>query len=80
MELIRSRLVFLVLLFGAICTTDAETLDASYKENVKDYTLRIPFVFVVGLASILEFRAENAAAAKKLDLEKIYDNLLLQEI
>jgi ABC-type nitrate/sulfonate/bicarbonate transport system substrate-binding protein len=61
-------------------TTDSETLDASYKENVKDYALRIPYVSVAGLASILEFRAETAADAKKLVLEKMFDNSLLQEI
>jgi ABC-type nitrate/sulfonate/bicarbonate transport system substrate-binding protein len=61
-------------------TTDRETLDASYQENVKDYALRIPFVSVAGLTSILEFRAETAAEAKKLALEKMFDNSLLQEI
>ena len=61
-------------------TTDSETLDASYKENVKDYALRIPYVSVAGLASILEFRAETAAEVKKLALEKMFDNSLLQEI
>ena len=61
-------------------TTDSETLDASYKENVKDYALRIPYVAVAGLTSILEFRAETAAEAKKLALEKMYDNSLLREI
>ncbi|MGH7887298.1 MAG: ABC transporter substrate-binding protein, partial [Candidatus Binatia bacterium] len=61
-------------------TTDSETLDASYKENVKDYALRIPYVSLAGLTSILEFRAETAADAKKLALEKMFDNSLLQEI
>jgi len=61
-------------------TTDSETLDASYKENVKDYALRIPYVSVTGLTSILEFRAETAAEARKLALEKMFDNSLLQEI
>ena len=61
-------------------TTDSETLDASYKENVKDYALRIPFVSVTGLTSILDFRAETAAEVKKLALEKMFDNSLLQEI
>ena len=61
-------------------TTDRETLDASYQENVKDYALRIPFVSVAGLTSILDFRAETAADAKKLALEKMFDNSLLQEI
>jgi len=32
---------------------------------VKDYALRIPYVSVAGLTSILEFRAETAAEAKK---------------
>ena len=61
-------------------TTDSETLDAIYKENVKDYALRIPFVSVAGLTSILDFRAETAADARKLALEKMFDNSLLQEI
>ena len=61
-------------------TTDVETLDASYKENVKDYALRVPYVSLAGLTSILEFRAETAADAKKLALEKMFDNSLLQEI
>ncbi|HEY7716502.1 MAG TPA: ABC transporter substrate-binding protein [Candidatus Binatia bacterium] len=61
-------------------TTDAETLDATYKENVKQYALRIPYVSVAGLQSMVDFRAETAAAAKKLALEKMYDNSLLQEI
>jgi ABC-type nitrate/sulfonate/bicarbonate transport system substrate-binding protein len=61
-------------------TTDSETLDASYKENVKDYALRIPYVSLAGLTSILEFRAETAADVKKLALEKMFDNSLLQEI
>lgn len=61
-------------------TTDGETLDATYKENVKDYALRIPYVSLAGLTSILEFRAETAADAKKLALEKMFDNSLLQEI
>ena len=58
-------------------TTDPEALDASYKENVKDYALRIPYVSAAGLTSIFEFRAESAAAAKNLALEKMYDNSLL---
>jgi len=61
-------------------TTDSETLDATYKENLKDYALRIPYVSITGLNSILEFRAETAAEVKKLALEKMYDNSLLQEI
>ena len=61
-------------------TTDGETLDATYKENVKDYALRIPYVSLAGLTSILEFRAETASEAKKLALEKMFDNSLLQEI
>jgi hypothetical protein len=36
--------------------------------------LRIPSVSGAGLTSILDFRAETAAEAKKLALEKIYDN------
>jgi hypothetical protein len=33
-----------------------------------------------GLTSIIDFRAEATAEAKKLVLEKMYDNSLLQEI
>jgi NitT/TauT family transport system substrate-binding protein len=61
-------------------TTDAETLDETYKENVKEYALRIPYVSVAGLRSMIDFRSETAAEAKKLALEKMYDNSLLQEI
>ena len=61
-------------------TTDGATLDETYKENVKDYALRIPYVSLAGLASIMDFRAESAAEVKKLALEKMYDNSLLQEI
>lgn len=61
-------------------TTDGETLDATYKENVKDYALRIPYVSLAGLTSIIDFRAEASAEVKKLALEKMYDNSLLQEI
>ncbi len=61
-------------------TTDGETLDATYKENLKDYALRVPYVSLAGLNSILEFRAETAAEVKKLALEKMFDNSLLQEL
>jgi ABC-type nitrate/sulfonate/bicarbonate transport system substrate-binding protein len=61
-------------------TDDTATLDETYKENVKDYALRIPYVSVAGLNSILEFRAESSTEVKKLALEKMYDNSLLQEI
>ena len=61
-------------------TTDSATLDETYKENVRDYALRIPYVSLAGLTSILDFRAESAAEVKKLALEKMYDNSLLQEI
>ncbi|HXT54479.1 MAG TPA: ABC transporter substrate-binding protein [Candidatus Eisenbacteria bacterium] len=61
-------------------TTDRETLDATYKENVKDYALRIPYVSPAGLISIIDFRAETTPEAKKLVVEKMYDNSLLQEI
>jgi ABC-type nitrate/sulfonate/bicarbonate transport system substrate-binding protein len=61
-------------------TTDGETLDATFKENVKDYALRIPFVSAAGLRSIIDFRAETAAEVKKLALERMYENSLLQEI
>ena len=59
---------------------DGATLDETYKENVKDYALRIPYVSLAGLNSILDFRAESSAEVKKLALEKMYDNSLLQEI
>ncbi len=61
-------------------TADAAILDETYKENVKDYALRIPYVSVAGLNSILEFRSETDAEVKKLARQKIYDNSLLQEI
>ena len=61
-------------------TADAETLDATYKENVKEYALRIPYVSVAGLRSMVDFRSESAPDAKRLGLEKMYDNSLLQEI
>ena len=61
-------------------TTDNETLDATYKENVKDYALRVPYVSVAGLSSIIDFRAEATAEAKKLALEKMFDNSLLHEL
>ena len=61
-------------------TSDGPTLEETYKENVKDYALRIPYVSIAGLNSILDFRAESTAEVKKLALEKIYDNSLLQEI
>jgi NitT/TauT family transport system substrate-binding protein len=61
-------------------TTDNETLDATYKENVKDYALRVPYVSLAGLTSIIDFRAEGSAEVKKLALEKMFDNSLLREI
>jgi NitT/TauT family transport system substrate-binding protein len=61
-------------------TMDPEILDATYKENVKEYAQRIPWVSFKGLASIVEFRGEGTADAKKLALEKMYDNSLLEEI
>lgn len=61
-------------------TTDSATLDETYKENVKDYALKIPLVSLAGLNSILDFRAESTAEVKKLALEKMYDNSLLLEI
>src|SRR5512135_2372292 len=61
-------------------TPDSETLEATYKENVKEYALRMPYVSVAGLRLIVDFRAETAAEVKKLALEKMYDNSLLQEI
>lgn len=61
-------------------TSDSETLEATYKENVKEYALRMPYVSVAGLRSMVDFRAETAAEVKKLALEKMYDNSLLREI
>ncbi len=59
---------------------EMETLDATYKENVKEYALRIPYVAAAGLRSIVDFRSETAAEVKKLALDRMYDNSLLQEI
>ena len=61
-------------------TMDPEILDATYKENVKEYAQRIPWVSLRGLSSIVEFRGEGTADVKKLALEKMYDNSLLEEI
>jgi ABC-type nitrate/sulfonate/bicarbonate transport system substrate-binding protein len=61
-------------------TTEPEVLNATYKENVKDYALRIPYVSLAGLNSIVDFRAEMMPDAKKPVLEKMFDNSLLQEI
>jgi ABC-type nitrate/sulfonate/bicarbonate transport system substrate-binding protein len=61
-------------------TNDGTILDETYQENVKEYALRIPYVSQAGLTPILDFRAESAAEVRKLALEKMYDNSLLQEI
>ena len=61
-------------------TSEPETLNATYKENVKEYALRIPYVSLKGLESIIDFRAESTAEVKKLALEKMFDNSLVQEI
>jgi ABC-type nitrate/sulfonate/bicarbonate transport system substrate-binding protein len=61
-------------------TSEPEVLDATYQENVKEYALRIPYVSLAGLNSIVDFRAELTPEAKKLALEKMFDNSLLQEI
>src|SRR5918992_1725135 len=61
-------------------TADMETLEATYKENVKEYALRMPYVSAAGLRSIVDFRSETATEVKKLALERMYDNSLLQEI
>ena len=61
-------------------TSAIETLDATYKENVKEYALRIPYVAVAGLRSIVDFRGETTAEVKKLALDRMVDNSLLQEI
>jgi len=61
-------------------TMDPEILDATYKENVKEYARRIPWVSHKGLSSIVEFRGEGMADVKKPALEKMYDNSLLEEI
>ena len=60
--------------------TDREVLNATYKENVKDYALRLPFVSLAGLNSMIDFRAETMPEAKKPVVERIFDNSLLQEI
>jgi NitT/TauT family transport system substrate-binding protein len=61
-------------------TTDAEVLNATYKENVKEYALRIPYVSLAGLNSMVDFRAEMMPEAKKPVVDRIFDNSLLQEI
>jgi NitT/TauT family transport system substrate-binding protein len=61
-------------------TSDPEVLEATYKENVKDYALRIPYVSLKGLQSIIDFRAETSEEIKKLALERTFDNSLLEEI
>jgi ABC-type nitrate/sulfonate/bicarbonate transport system substrate-binding protein len=61
-------------------TSEPEVLNATYKENVKDYALRFPYVSLRGLESIIDFRADTAAEVKKLALERMFDNSLLQEI
>jgi hypothetical protein len=40
----------------------------------------MPYVSPTGLSSIVEFRADTAPEAKKLVIEKMYDNSLLQQI
>jgi calcineurin-like phosphoesterase len=42
--------------------------------------LRIPYVSLAGLTSIIDFHAEATAEAKMLVLEKMFDNSMLQEI
>ena len=71
MEQIRSRLVFFVLLFAAIHISGA---------TAQGQKLRVAYTAFASLTSILEFRAETAAEAKKLFLGKMSDNSLLQEI
>ena len=61
-------------------TADAETLDVTYKKAIKEYALRIPYVSIAGLRSMIDFRTKTAAEARKLVLEKMYDNFLPQEI
>ena len=70
-ERIKSRLVFFVLLFGAIHISCA---------TVQGQKLRVAYTAFASLTSILEFHAETAAEAKKLFLEKMSDNSSLQEI
>jgi hypothetical protein len=48
--------------------------------NRQRLRLRIPCVSLAGLTSIIDFRAEATAEAKRLVLEKMFDNSLLQEI
>lgn len=61
-------------------TTEPEILDATYKENLKEYALRIPLVSLAGLTSIVDFRAESMPEAKRPVLERLFDNSLLHEI
>jgi ABC-type nitrate/sulfonate/bicarbonate transport system substrate-binding protein len=61
-------------------TSDPEVLEATYKENVKDYALRIPYVSLKGLQSIIDFRAETSEEIKKLALERTFDNSFREEI
>jgi hypothetical protein len=50
--------------------------DATYKENVKEYALRIPYVAAAGVRSIVDFRSETAAEVKKLALHRMSRQLL----
>ncbi len=61
-------------------TTEPDVLDATHRENLKEYALRIPLVSLAGLNSIVDFRAETAPELRKFPLERMFDNSLLQEI
>ncbi len=63
----------------ALRAADAETLDVTYKETIKEYALRIPNVSIAGRRSMIDFRTETAAEARKLVLKKMYDNFLPQK-
>jgi hypothetical protein len=57
-----------------------ETLDATFRGKRQRLRLRIPYVSLAGLTSIIDFHAEATAEAKMLVLEKMFDNSMLQEI
>ena len=61
-------------------TADAEILEATYEEHVKAFARRIPYVSLSGLTSIVDFRAEMTPEVRKLTVEKMFDNFLLQEL
>jgi hypothetical protein len=74
MQFLRIAQIRFVVAFLAIVHSSA------HAQGAKAARCLHSFVSVAGLASILEYRAETAADAKKLAVEKTYDNSLLQEI